>query len=122
MGSDGEWVGGDAPSEGQPKRDTGRTSPDSGAGLKQGAGMQLGAHFPLVSTQLRSISFQTDNLLGPVYVSFILKEGNTLFFLQSKKKKKNPCMTMGSDSNSLHSAQVLMEKLISGVFLVSLRG
>lgn len=54
MGSDGEWVGGDAPSEGQPKRDTGRTSPDSGAGLKQGAGMQLGAHFPLVSTQLRS--------------------------------------------------------------------
>ena len=46
MGSDGEWVGGDGPPEGQPKRDTGRTSPDSGAGPKQGAGMQLGAHFP----------------------------------------------------------------------------
>ena len=40
-----------------------------------------------------------------------------LFFF--KKLKKNPFMTMGSDSNSPPDAQVL---LASGVFLVSLRG
>ena len=52
-------------------------------------------------------------------MSLLYSRKAVLYFLLKKKKaeKKNQLMTMGSDSNSLPDAQVL---LVSGVLLVSL--